>query len=188
MGVSIREKEKGSGVFWVFVRHRGRRISRRVGDLKAARKAKALIEAELIRNPDLVFQKAEPEEAAEPRPKPAPVSFKTYSLIWLEDYIRAVRRRNTYERYKQLLRDYIDPIIGKQDITAVNRGHIKSLLLDLNKRGFSASHICLTKDVISGVFNYAFDEELVEKNPCNHILKHLDLERDKTGDIRPLRS
>jgi integrase len=38
MGVSIREKVKGSGVWWVFVNHKRRRKALRVGDKGAAKK------------------------------------------------------------------------------------------------------------------------------------------------------
>ena len=36
MGVKVREKIKGSGVWWVFVNHNRQRISKRVGSKKAA--------------------------------------------------------------------------------------------------------------------------------------------------------
>jgi len=40
MGVKIREKEKGSGTWWVFINHKGKRSSRQVGTEKAAEKVK----------------------------------------------------------------------------------------------------------------------------------------------------
>ena len=36
MGVKVREKVKGSGVYWVFVNHQGGRKAKQVGDKKAA--------------------------------------------------------------------------------------------------------------------------------------------------------
>lgn len=174
MGVTIWEKDKGSGVWYVDVKHKGRRIKRKVGNRKAAEEAKRLFEAELIRDPEGLWRKADP--------KPAEKPFKIYSAIWLEDYIRAVNRPTTHERYGQLLRDYINPAIGDQELAAINRGDIRTMLLDLKSRGFSKSHICVVKDVASGVFNYAIEDELVKENPCNGILKRLGLER--SGKIK----
>ena len=47
MGVKVREKAQGSGVFWIFVNHNGQRTSRQVGSKKAAEQAKQQIEAKL---------------------------------------------------------------------------------------------------------------------------------------------
>ncbi len=47
MGVTVREKTKDSGEWWVFIAHQGRRTSRKVGDRKAAREAARKIQARL---------------------------------------------------------------------------------------------------------------------------------------------
>jgi len=38
MGVKVKEKVEGSGVYWVFINHNGRRASKRVGTEKAAKR------------------------------------------------------------------------------------------------------------------------------------------------------
>ena len=47
MGVKVREKVKGSRVYWVFINHNGRRTSRKVGSAKAAQEVARKIEAKL---------------------------------------------------------------------------------------------------------------------------------------------
>ena len=47
MGVKIREKVKGSGVFWVFINHKNRRTSKKVGRRQNASKVAEQIEAQL---------------------------------------------------------------------------------------------------------------------------------------------
>src|SRR5262249_39266318 len=47
MGVKVREKEKDSGIWWVFINHNSKRSSRQVGTKKAADKVKEHIEARL---------------------------------------------------------------------------------------------------------------------------------------------
>lgn len=177
MGVTIWEKDKGSGVWYVDVKHKGRRIKRKVGNRKAAEEAKRLFEAELIRNPEGLWRKADPAPAAKP--------FKIYSAIWLEDYIKGADKPSTYERYGQLLRDYINPVVGDLELTAITRGHVRDLLMGLNNRGFSKSHIGVVKNVISGVFNYGVEDELVKENPCNGILDRLKLKRTGEDELFP---
>jgi integrase len=58
MGVRVREKVKGSKVYWLFINHHGRRKAKRVGDKKAAELAATKIRAKLAegdrgyRNPE----------------------------------------------------------------------------------------------------------------------------------------
>jgi integrase len=47
MGVRVREKPKGSGVWWLFINHQGRRKARRVGEGKPGRKAADLAAVQL---------------------------------------------------------------------------------------------------------------------------------------------
>jgi len=47
MGVTIREKIKDSGEWWVFINHKGRRTSRKVGGEAAAKDAANKIQARL---------------------------------------------------------------------------------------------------------------------------------------------
>jgi integrase len=47
MGVKVKEKVAGSGVFWVFINHKGKRKSKCIGSEKAALEFKSIIEAKL---------------------------------------------------------------------------------------------------------------------------------------------
>jgi integrase len=47
MGVKVREKEKGSGVWWLFINYKGKRTSRQIGTQKAAEKAMEHAQARL---------------------------------------------------------------------------------------------------------------------------------------------
>jgi len=57
MGVTIREKTKDSGVYWVFVAHHGKRTSRKVGDKKAAEEVARKIQAKLTLDESLPERK-----------------------------------------------------------------------------------------------------------------------------------
>ncbi len=59
MGVRIREKPKDSGVFWVFVYYKGKRISRKVGTERAANDAASKIQARLTLGKGAFPQKAQ---------------------------------------------------------------------------------------------------------------------------------
>ena len=49
MAVIVREKKKGSGEWWVFINHNGKRRSKKVGSKKAATAVKREVEARLAK-------------------------------------------------------------------------------------------------------------------------------------------
>ncbi len=184
MGVKVREKKKGSDEWYIYVHHKGKRGARKIGKKKIAEKVAKLVEAQLIMGDYSFFQDEDPGSEASEEDREL-MTFRFYAAVWLEDYIKPLRTASTHERYEQLLRDHINPVIGKMDIREINRGHIKKLLLGLLKKGLSKSSIETINNVISGVFNQAIDEEVVTVNPCSNLLKRLNLKRDKGGHLDP---
>ena len=176
MGVKVREKPKGSGVFWVFINYQGKRSSKKIGkDEDLANQVANTIDAKL---------KLGQYDFKENKPK-AP-KFKEYASLWLEDYIKPLRRQSTYERYNDILNRYVFPALGKKPIDKIKRGEIRNILLCLHKKGLSRSMLCLVRDVISGPMGYAIDEEILQANPVASILKRVNLERDKRLKVEPL--
>jgi len=96
MSVMVREKEKGSGVFWIFINHEGQRKSVKIGGKKAAKQAQQKIEHEIALGKLDLAKKQMP-------------TFKKYSDLWLESYIKPLRRLSTYNRYKDLLEKHVCP-------------------------------------------------------------------------------
>lgn len=175
MGVTVREKVKGSGVWWLFINQDGKRKSKKVGAEKAAREAAAKIEAKLtLREYNINDEK-----------KQIPL-FKDYSELWLESYIKPIRRPSTYERYGDVLKKHINPYLGDITIDEIKRKDIRNLLLKHHGNGLSKASIALIRDVISGPMEYAIEDEIIEANPAKSILKRLNLEREKQLNIEPM--
>ncbi|MCK5486149.1 MAG: site-specific integrase [Desulfobacterales bacterium] len=169
MGVKVREKPPGSGIFWVFINHQSKRKSKKIGmDEKLANEVAEKIKAKLVLG-ELDIEKIE---------EPCPI-FKDYCELWLEGYIKPTKRRTTYQRYSSLLKKYIGPQIGKMSIDKITRGHVRDTLLDIHKKGLSKSTVSAARNVISGTFEHAIDEELVKENPSRAILGKLGLDERK---------
>ncbi|MBW1992782.1 MAG: hypothetical protein JRI59_11950 [Deltaproteobacteria bacterium] len=139
MGVKVRERPQGSGIWWLFIDHQGTRKAKKIGrDKKLALEAAKKIEAKLALG-DLGVM----------ADKPKPPSFKEYAQLWLEGYIKPLRRETTYERYQSILEHHVYPVLGKVPIDEIKRSEIRHLLINLLKKGFSWGTVCLVRDVIS---------------------------------------
>ena len=177
MGVKVREKPTGSGIFWVFINHNYRRKSKKIGmDEKLANEVAEKIKAKLVLG-ELDIEKIE---------TPCPI-FRDYCELWLEGYIMPTKRRTTYQRYSSLLKKYINPQLGKMPLDKITRGHVRNTLLDIHKRGPSKSTVSAARNVISGTFEDAIDEELVKDNPSKGLLGKLGLDERKDRDpVQPM--
>ena len=171
MGVSVRQKEKGRGKpWWVFVSHQGKRKSMQIGDKRSAEKTASRIREELAGGAfNLEQQKIIP-------------AFGVYSKKWIEGYVKISLRESTLDEYDGILRNYVLPAFKDKKIDAISRGEVRDFLL--SKYGdLSQSRVMLIKDVLSGVFNYALDEELININPTTGITKRLFPKKRKKKPI-----
>jgi len=177
MGVKVREKPTGSGMWWIFIDHEGKRKAKKVGtDKKLAQEVAKKIEAKLTLG-DVGIT-----ETGEKLP-----TFKEYSQTWLHGYIKPLRRETTFERYDFILKCYIYPsALAGLPIDKVARKDVRELLLSIHGRGLSKATVCLVRDVLSGVLNHAMDDEVIESNPVLGVVKRLQLSRDKKNEVEPL--
>lgn len=168
MGVRVREKPKGSGEWWVFVEHQGKRKAKKIGrDKKLAQEIARKLEARLTLNDLALLDEKEKV-----------LTFEDVADQWLHGYIKTMRRPSTFERYQGLLAKHILPQIGQLPIDQVSRAVVRELLL-LKKGKLSDSMVRLIKDVVSGVCNHALEDGLIESNPVAGITRRLQLGRDK---------
>jgi hypothetical protein len=62
-----------------------------------------------------------------------------------------------------VLKSHIWPALSDTNLDKINRGDVKNLLISKASDGLSRSGISFIKDVISGVFECAIDEELIDR-------------------------
>ena len=161
MGVRVRQKINGKGnPWWVFISHNGKRTSRKVGDKKAAEEVASTIRAKLQLG-----------EFGFDEKKPIP-TFGDYSKKWLQEYVKLNLRESTVDEYEGILKNHVLPVFKAEKIDSISRGEVRDFLLS-KYNDLSVKRVLLIKDVLSGVFNYALDEELIATNPTAGIAKRL---------------
>ena len=179
MGITVREKEKGSGVFWVFINQNGVRKSKKIGDQSLANQVAEKINARMVLGE---FDISAPKKQSKNR-----LTFQDAAALWMADYIERFRLPSTVERYEGTLRLHINPVLGPIPIPDITRNDIKKLLNDLFAIR-SKSTVSQARDLIYNIFRYVEEdigEDIISKNPAAGILKKVDFRRDrgkKVGD------
>jgi integrase len=99
MGVKVREKVEGSGEWWVFINHQGRRKAKRAGTGRSGRKATEL--AALKISARLAEGDTAPlDPPSAPTPVTALPTFNEYAERWLETVGSVRLRPSTVEQYR----------------------------------------------------------------------------------------
>ena len=174
MGVRVREKIEGSGIYWVFVAHQGRRTSRKVGDRKAAREAARKIQARLTLGKEAFGQKDK---------LPAP-KLKDYFKRFEASY-RATLKPNTWISYESNMRLHILPELGSHHLDRVTKPMMKGLVAKLVDKGFARDTIRLILATLGIVYSQANDDKIVTENPARNLGKFYRQAKRKHEEIRP---
>jgi integrase len=173
MGVKVREKPKGSGMFWVFVSHKGKRASKKVGiDEDTAYEVAKKIEAKLVLG-EFDFKKE----------KPVP-TFKEYAKGFINGFSKINHKPSTHESYKGALDVHIYPVFGKKRLDEIRKKDIKAFLTDKQKEKLSPATVRNLKAYLSCILNQAVDDEIIESNPASRTGK-LIKKTDSTKNIYP---
>ncbi len=163
MGVSVREKKKGSGVWHLYIRHNGQRVSRKIGPKKKAEDIAQKIKAKIVLGQYTTPSKEQKEEAP---------TFKQVADEWFSNHVTTLALA-TQQRYSGVLKQYIFPHIGKTPVDEIKRMTVLTLLERMIKKGLSPGSVAIVKNVISGVMERAIDHEWIVSNPANGTLRKL---------------
>jgi integrase len=174
MGVKVRQKNKGRGnPWWVFISHQGRRISKKVGDKKAAEEVASQIRSRLN-----LGQYSFDEEKLTP-------TFKQYSKSFFNGYSRVNHKKSTRDSYRNVLDLHILPEIGKLSLNEIRRKTIKNLIFNKQQSGLSSGSVRIIKAYTSSILAQAVDDEIIPINPASRTGKFIKKD-DSHKNLSPL--
>lgn len=161
MGVKVKEKVKGSGEWWIFIDHKGKRKAKKVGkDKRTAMEAARKIEARLTLG-DMGLGQDETKV----------MTFSDYAKSWIDVTVPATCKESSLRDYQGLLKNHILPIFGNLQVDEINRLMVKDFLMKKSNAGFASSTVTHMKNAISGVLNMAVDDETIAVNPAQRLGK-----------------
>ncbi len=175
MGVTVREKVKDSGVWWVFIVHNTKRTCRKVGDRKAAREAARKIEARLTLGKGAFPEKAKPATPTLSR------QFKTF-----EKSYRATLEPTTWSSYETSMRVHVLPKFGQLCLDDLTRVKMKEFVAELVEKGLARDSIRLVLASLAIVYNQAIEDKVVSENPAKSLGTFYRQAPVKHEEITPL--
>ncbi len=172
MGVVVREKIHGSGIWWVFAHHHGNRASFKVGTKANAEKAAEMVQAQIL------LGQFSTHQAQVPQTPP----LRVYSQTWLDTCVKGILDDMTYERYGYVLRRDILPPLGEMALDAIEPRHVRDLLNNLTRAGRTSKSVSLVRTVLKSCLEEAVVEGYIQRNPIS-VLMH-NRKRSKTAEAR----
>jgi integrase len=161
MGVRVRERPKGSGIWWIFINHKGKRKAKKIGkDKRLARDVAKKIEAKLTLG----------EIGIEQINSKCP-TFKEYAESWLS--LPNDRKESTNLDYAMNLQRHVYSCFGDVRVDRIRRKDIKLLFDGLLSKGMQPTSFYSIKTPIRAILRHAVDSELIDTNPMNDLkFKH----------------
>lgn len=87
-----------------------------------------------------------------------------YLDYWLEEVVRGVRRPATYALYEMVVRRYLKPGLGKQQLARLTVPIVQMFLNARLAAGDSVRKVQVTRNVLSSALTRAMREELLSRN------------------------
>ena len=161
MGVTVRQKNKGRGQpWWVFIHLNGTIRSKKLGDKRAAEAVASAVRRKLKAG------QLNLETVAKKNTIP---TFAEYSKCYMERYAKIALKRNTWKGYEAIFKQHLNPAWAEKRLDEITRANIKTLLLQKLELGYAPQTVNNIRIVISGVLNYALEEEIIQFNNASKL-------------------
>jgi integrase len=105
-----------------------------------------------------------------------------YLPHWLEHSVRGAVRLRTFERYEEVVRLHLVPVVGKIRLQALKPQHVQSLKSKKLKEGLSTTTVALIQGVLHKALDDAVKHELLARNVCDLVSPP----REESAEINPL--
>jgi integrase len=124
MGVRVREKVKGSKIYWVFIKHRGKRSSKMVGDHRAAQSVASELRTRLAQG-DLHLAGSSP-------------TLEAFAADWLKRYpLLQPVRPGTMDNHRSFVTHHLTPFFGGMPVASITTTTVENFIVSKRQAGGS---------------------------------------------------
>lgn len=91
---------------------------------------------------------------------------RTFEDVWLQWKNTGTLEASSHAGYDSVYRNHYGPMFGTKPIGSITKSQIAEWRADQEARGYTAYGIQTRENVLSSVFNYAVNAEIIGRNPC----------------------
>ncbi len=92
-----------------------------------------------------------------------------YLTAWLSDSVRDTVRTRTYERYEQIVRVHISPVLGRVKLKSLTPAHVRGLYRSKLDSGLAPRTVQYIHRTISKALKQATDDGLIPRNAAASV-------------------
>lgn len=156
MGVKVREKHPGSGVWWIYIDHQGKRKSKKIGrDKKLAVEAAKKIEARLTLGDIGII---DGEAVPVPTLKEYVCGWKDEKGThqgWFDKVARLSLKNSTRRGYQLILQAHLLPEFGSIRLNEITSRNIGDFIYGCFKKGLRSGTVKNMKNCLSAILRHA---------------------------------
>ena len=176
MGVKVREKKKGSGEWWLIIHRDGRKVTKRIGNKKAAERAKKIVEGHLAAG-----------RAPLPERKKQVPTLAEYFCTFERNYVKTALRETTQNMYDVDFRLHILPKLGSKHLDQITRSDVEEFIAHLvNEKRLAHPTIRIAMSHLTACLNHAIDHGIISANPTKKTAKYYKQAPVRHEEIQPL--
>jgi integrase len=175
MGVKVKERIPGSGVWWIFIDHNGRRKAKRVGSEAAAQAVAKKIQARLVLG-----------ESFLPEKEPTLPTLSEYYKRFEKAYLETAVRHSTFLRHESNFRIHILPELGARRLDEITRERVQEFIALLITKGLSKNSIRLALAALRILYSFAIENRVVKENPAVRLGRYYSKIGKLQKEIDPL--
>ena len=171
MGVKVKEKVKGSGEWWIFIDHKGKRKSKKIGhDKRIAQEAAKKIEAKLtLGEMGLDDQSIKPPTLKEYIDGWKDSDGKA-QIGWYEKVALLSLKHSTYRSYRLIIDYNLIPAFGSKALNEITSRMISDLISTKIKAGIRSSTARNIKNCLSAILRHAVSpDDYISSNPARGV-------------------
>ncbi len=158
MGVTL-YKKKTTGNWYVWIRHKGQRTSRKVGkDYRTAKKVATLYRKKMVLG-EIDYSNGRGKNRNG-------LLFGEFCQDYLKNVAKHRLKYNTWHTYQSLIKLYLLPAWKNKRLDSFTRQDVKDLLLQKQARGLFVQNMRIC---ISAIFSEAVERELLAANPARNL-------------------
>ncbi len=171
MGVKVKERPEGSGIWWIFIDHHGKRKAKKIGkDKRTAFEVAKKIEAKLT----LGDFNLDNEKSQAPTLKEYIDGWKDSAgesqIGWYDKVALLSLKYSTYRSYRLIIDQTIIPAFGSKPLNEITSRMIGDLISQKVKGGLRSSTVRNVKNCLSAILRYAVNpDDLISLNPARNV-------------------